>query len=115
MTNYGYRALGPRDLCNLVRLPFDRLADIDFNNAIFDANCIKIECPWSGRTHNIPSKIKGGGMTGTDESSILLYPGNGTTEVRTLTGKGEKTSVLEACQIELSLWKRGDRVGLEPV
>ena len=90
------------DLVRMKHAAFDTPACIYLYDIVFDEQFEKIQGPRCGRVDNLAADVECRTMAGTDKSVFYLHPGNRASEMRTFTGNGQKTAVLQPAEIELS-------------
>jgi len=107
-------ALRAGHLSRLEGSPLEGLADVDFHDPVLDSNGIEVEWAGRARPQHISPDVEDRRVTGTDELTLVRYPRDGTTKMGALSRQGEESTVCESCQIESTLRKGCDGVGLEP-
>ena len=97
----------------LERSPANQFGGVDSYNSILDAHCKQVEGPYRRCTEHISSHIECRGMAGTYKFLLILDPGYGATEMRALAMQGQKTTVIKAHQVEMTVSKCGNAARLE--
>ena len=97
----------------LERRPSNRPGSVDFHDSLLDTHRKQVQCPRGRRAKNIAMDVECRGVAGAGKPLFIWNPRYCTTEMGAFSVQGQKTTILQACQIKLARAKRRNTARLE--